>query len=300
MWPLARRTDPSVFRLAFSPSVTSTGKDVEQVMAARIRASLVVVFLSARLFHLAQAAIAVAVARSTFTRPHLAEALAAACLVESACLGWVLLRDRELSLRVLVCDAVFAAAGLVVMSAALSADLDRMTGSLDWMLPYSIATGAGLGLVALGRIAPADSTGESRFGLGRNAGRVAGAAALVVGLASTFVLVSVLPAHAAKPGDLVADALFYPVFFVAAAGLAWLLQSRVRVVAAENQRVQAEAAEVARQAQWRVVLVDVFGPSLDLFERAATLTDEVPESLQREAARLIDVIEGLRGSHALG
>ena len=300
MWPEARRAEPSVFRLAFSPSVTSTRKDVEQVMAARVRASLVVVFLAARLFHLTQAAIAITVARSTFTRPPLAEVLAAACLVESVVLGWFVSRTRELSLGVLVCDGVFAAAGLVVMSSALSADLERMTGSLDWMLPYSVATCAGLGLVALGRIGSDPSPAGTRFGLSHNIVRVAGTTVLVVGLASTFVLVSVLPAQGADPADVAGDALFYPVFFTAAASLAWLLQSRVRVVAAESERVQAEAAEVARQAQWRVVLVDVFGPSLDLFERAAIITDEVPESLQREAGRPHRRHRGPAGSHALG
>ena len=294
MRPHAGRAGPSVFRLAFTSSVASMGKDGDQVTAARIRATLVVVFLSARLFHLTQAVIAIAVARATFTRPWLAEVLAAACVVESAALSWVVLRRRELSLGVLIGDGAFAAAGLVVMSVALSASLDQMTGSLDWMLPYSIATCAGLGLVALG---PIDS---ARIGRALDTGRLtlAGAAAVVAMLATTFVLASVLPAHGARSGDVTADTMFYPVFFVAAACLAGLLQSRVRVIAAETERVQAEAAEVAKQAQWRVVLVDVFGPSLDLFERAARLTDEVPEPLRLEAGRLIDVIEGLRGTHA--
>ncbi len=287
MRPESGRTDLSVFRLAFTSSIASMRKGVDQVTAARIRATLVVVFLSARLFHLTQALIAIAVARATFTRPWLAEVLAAGCLIESIVLTWVLTRRRELSLGVLVGDAVFAAAGLAVMSAALSANLDQMTGSLNWMLPYSIATCAGLGLVAIGQSDP------------RSARRFAAATAFVAGLAATFVLASVLPVHGANPGDVVADALFYPVFFAAAASLAGLLQSRVRVISAETERVQAEAAEVARQAQWRVVLVDVFGPSLDLFERAARLSDDVPESLRHEAARLIDVIESLRGSHAL-
>lgn len=256
--------------------------DLEHRTSARVDAGLVVLVLAARAIHLVQAAVDATVGRGAYSSPRIAALVAAACIVESVVLALALARRRRLTFGVLAADAVFGLAGLTLMSLATTSTAGR-TGTIDWMLPYTVTTVVGLGLLAF-RATP--GAVERARGDWRGA-------AFAVALACAYATSVSLPELA--PGDtvrqVVTDTANYPVFYLCAAGVSLWLRRRVESIAALNEAAKRAAADVAAEAHWRVVAVDVFGPVLDLLDRATELGDHVPVALREEADRLIDLIE---------
>ena len=145
-------------RDAFALTFRGSRRDLEGATAGRVQAALLFLLLGARCFHLAQAGIDLAAGYGAYTRPGLAEGLAAACVAESVLFAAVTLRAGHLTLGALLGDGVFGIAGLLVMSAATSAAPGR-AGSLNWMLPYTVTTAVGLGLLFAGDVLPEPAAG---------------------------------------------------------------------------------------------------------------------------------------------
>jgi hypothetical protein len=182
-------------------------------------------------------------------------------------------------------DGAFGLLGLGLLSVA-TAHTQGRTGTIDWMLPYTVVTVSGLGLlVARERVGPLRDLRGARYDW-RGASAVA---ALCIGYAASVSL----PGRV--PGETLASVLTnvcnYPIFYLAAAGLSAGLMRRLQVIAQRNEDAKRQAAGLAEQAKWRAVAVDVFGPVLDLLDRAAEMDDAVPPALRQEAARLIGLID---------
>jgi len=263
--------------------------DLQRVTAQRFETALVLGFLAVRCIHLAQAAVDLALAGRSYTRPGLALGLAMACAAESVVFAAITVRSRHLARWVLLGDALFGMIGLGVMSLATTSSAGR-AGSLNWMLPYTVATAAGLGLVARGRLDSSQPSPSGRF-------RGPWAAAVVSALTVSYMVSVNLPhrlpdEHAAQVWG---NAANYPLFFVAAIMVVGVVRRRLAVIAARNADVTEAAGALAREAQWRAVAVDVFGPVLNLLERVGDLEDgEVPAGVRDEADRLISMIEAVR------
>ncbi len=265
--------------------------------AARVTSGLLLIFLGIRAFHLVQAAIDLSLGTTAFTHAALAMCLGGACVVESAAFAVAAGRRRRLTMPIASADACFGVAGLAVMSVATTQAPGR-TGSLNWMLPFTVATAAGLAIAAVFGADPVRSDGRVARRL-----IVAGVGAAV--LAAVFTASVTLPHRLTRDSvaQIVGDAANYPVFFLVATAFVLLLRRGVNVVAQRNEIAMRAAAAVAEQAQWRAVAVDVFGPVLALLDEAKQLEGEVPDSMRNEAAHLIDLIEAvnpLSGSDELG
>jgi hypothetical protein len=282
-------------RDAFALTFRGSRRDLEEVTARRVLAALVFLLLVARCVHLAQAGIDLAAGHAAYTRPGLAEWLAVACVAESVLFAVVAVRAQRLTLGALLGDALFGVAGLVVMSAATSAAPGR-AGSLNWMLPYTVTTAVGLGLLAAGDAAP-ESGGPA---LSSRSGRwllsaLLARAAITGALAAAYMVSVSLPRR--LPGDgpaqLWANAANYAVFFLAAVVLAVLLRRWLAVISRRNAEAVSQAARLSQEAYWRAVTVDVFGPVFDLLDSLAVIGEQVPASLQQEADRLINLIEAV-------
>jgi hypothetical protein len=291
-------------RQAAALSFRGSRSDLEQVTAQRLQAAFVLVFLATRFVHLSQAGVDLVLAGGTYTREGLAWCLGVACALESVVVAAVFLRARRLTPVALVADAVFGAAGLAVMSAAMTATPLR-TGSLNWMLPYTVATAAGLGVVGLGASAPGHVlTGPLESVPGRRFRRSLATiirrvwpTVLVVALAGVYVA-SVYRPHRLpddRPSDIWGNAANYLAFFVAAVSATLAVRRLLKILTSRNAEVTRQAALVAEEAQWRAVAVDVFGPVVDLLDRVAVLDgQEVPAELRLEADRLVAMIEAVR------
>jgi hypothetical protein len=305
-----------LFRVARDVVVLSfrgSRSDLERVTARRLEAAALLVVLAARVVHLGQAGVDLALAGHIYTHERLALGLGAACLIESALFAAVSLHARRLTRRALLGDALFGVVGLGVMSVATSATFGR-AGSLNWMLPYTVTTAVGLGLVALGdlagRSAPAKDASPAAVGprsvevaVGTDqqltTGRFEGLWALGVALAlgCSYVASAYLPHRLADedPAQIWGNAANYPVFFAAAVGAAVVLRRRLSLISSRNAEVTRAAADIAHLAQWRAVAVDVFGPVIDLLDRVVDLDDgEIPAPLRDEADRLITMIDAVR------
>lgn len=287
--------------------------DLERVTALRLQAALLLVFLAVRCVHLGQAGVDLALAGSAYTHEGLALGLGLACVVESALFAAVSLRGRRLRRSALLADALFGVVGLGLMLAATSATPGR-AGSLNWMLPYSVATATGLGLVALGDLVGGPARGDDaglgalgpRRGRGGEAHQQPPRAALfdglwplgvALGLGGAYVASVYLPHRLADehPAQIWGNAANYPVFFAAAVLAVVVLRRRLALISSRNAEVTRAAAQLAHEAHWRAVAVDVFGPVIDLLDRVADLHDgEVPTPLRNEADRLISMIEAVR------
>lgn len=296
-------------REMLSPGFRGSRADLEAAVGQRLELALVLVFLAARVVHLGQAAVDLGLAQSAYTRPWLANVAGVACLVESGLLGAALLRGGRITLRLMLIDGAFGAAGLAALSAATTTAPGRVA-ALNWMLQYTVATTTGLGLVAQGRLAQTDPAGttDAEDDLPRRPGRppsrlwVATLAALV--LMATYVASTLLP-HAAPGedrGSVVQNAANYLVFFAAALVASAALRRVLGVLRRRNAEVAEAAAAVAHAAQWRAVAVDVFGPVLRLLDDVATSPDPASAdalptpAVQEEAGRLIELIESVRPS----
>src|SRR3954464_10595793 len=126
--------------------------DLERSTALRLQAVIVLVFLAARLVHLGQATVDLALAGSAYTRATLAVAVAVACALESAVFAVLVLDARRLTRGVLLGDACFGVAALLAMSLATASTPGRV-GSLNWMLPYAVPAATALGAVMVADIA---------------------------------------------------------------------------------------------------------------------------------------------------
>lgn len=279
-------------RDAFALTFRGSRRDLEEVSAGRVLAALLFLLLVTRCFHLTQAGIDLAAGYGSYTRPGLAAGLAVACVAESALFAVIGVRARRLSLRAMLGDAIFGIAGLAVMSAATSATPGR-AGSLNWMLPYTVTTAVGLGLLFAGDAAPESAACGRRARWLRPS--LLARAAVTGALAATYIVSVSLPRR--LPGDgpaqLWANDANYAVFFLAAIVVAVLLRRWLAVIRRRNAEAVGQAAQLSQEAYWRAVTVDVFGPVLELLDRLAMIGEQVPASLRLEADRLINLIEAV-------
>jgi hypothetical protein len=281
-------------RDAVSPSLAGSRADLERLTAARIDAGLLVFILFARVIHLAQAAVDVTVGRAAYTHPLAAQFCAAACVIESALLCLALVRRGQLTMSLVVVDAVFGLAGLGALSFATSSTVGR-TGTINWMLPYTVVTATAFGLLVAAEYPGGTGTAPRRRRDWRGG---AGAVVLAAGYAASVSLPRLVPGeHLAQ---VVGNAGNYLVFFAGAAGVSIALRRQLSRIAAANDAAKNEASQLAAEAQWRLVAVDVFGPVLDLLDRATEMGAEVPEALRRESDRLIELIEATNPGSAAG
>jgi hypothetical protein len=284
-------------REAFAPTFQGSRRELAQITAWRVQAGLLFLWLAARCVHLSQAGIDLAAGSNAYTHPAFAQGLAVACVAESALFAVVTLRAQRLTLGPLLADAAFGIAGLAVMSAATSEAPGR-AGSLNWMLPYTVATAVGLGLSFAGdgerepvRGAVA-GTGQGRWRRSLMAPRAVAVGALAAAYMVSVNLPRRLPAD--RPVQLWANDANYAGFFVAALVMAVLLRRWLTLISQRNAEAMRQAAELSHEAHWRAMTVDVFGPVLELLDSLATIGDEVPVPLRDEAGRLITLIEAVK------
>jgi hypothetical protein len=294
-----------VFSEVLARTFRGSRAELEHTTALRLQAAVVLLFLAVRCVHLGQAGIDLSLASHRYSSEGLAVALGAACVVESVAIAAVTLRARRLTERAILADAAFGAAGLMLMSVASSSGPGR-AGSLNWMLPYTVATATGLGVLAVGDLVQAPlAAGAKPEGIWRSFSQALRrrwwslAVALLLGC--TYVASAYLPRRLSvdHPGQIWGNAANYPVFFVAGALTLVVTRRHLVAMAARNAEVSAAAAGVARDAQWRAVVVDVFGPVLELLDRVVLLPDgELPLSVRHEAERLIAMIDAVRPGDA--
>ncbi len=295
--------DPIAMAREVSSKFRGSRADLEQLTWRRLQAAVVLLFLAARCVHLGQAGIDLALASHTYTVRWLALALGVACLAESAVIASLTLGARQLTWSAILTDAVFGAVGLAVMAIASSSGPGR-AGSLNWMLPYTVATATGLGALCGADLvnggAKAEATGGRDGPATRRArGGPAWALGVTVALAGAYVTSAYLPHRLAydRPGQIWSNAAYYLVFFAAAAAALGMARLLVDLLSARNAEVEETEAEIARQAQWRAVSADVFDPTLDLLARVIDLADsEPPASMREEARRLISMIDAVQPS----
>jgi hypothetical protein len=261
---------------------------LELATALRLEAAVVLIFLAARCVHLGQAVVDLGLAGGAYAHEELAIGLGATCWLESLVFAVFVLSARRLSRGALLGDAAFGVIGLAVMSMATDPTPGR-ADSLNWMLPYTVATATGLGIVMFGDLVDRSP----------RPGRLARLwpPAVGLGLTCAYVASAYLPHRLAgdRPGQIWGNAANYVVFFAAAVLTLAVTRRLVATLAARNADVTRTAEELAREAQWRAVKVDVFGPVVRLLDRVAQLDDgKMPASIRSEADRLITMIDAVR------
>jgi hypothetical protein len=277
------RTAVALFHDAVRLSFSGSRVELERTTRLQMDAVLLLLVLLARGLILLQAAVDVTVGRGAYSRPSMATAAALACVLESSLLAVVLVRRRRLTMAPLAADAAFGLLGLGLLSIA-TAHTEGRTGTIDWMLPYTVVTVGGLGLLVA-----RERVGSLRDRAGYDWRGAIAVAALCVGYAASVSLPDLTAAE--TPSSVLTNVCNYPIFYLAAAGLSIGLSRRLQVIAQRNEDAARQAAELAEQAKWRTVAVDVFGPVLDLLDRAAEMDEAVPPALRQEAARLIGLID---------
>jgi hypothetical protein len=300
---LVERSPVTVAREALALTFRGSRADLERATALRLQAALVLLFLAVRCVHLGQAGIDLLLAGHSYTTEWLAVSLGVMCGVESFAVIVVVLGARRLTASAMLADAAFGFVGLGVMALATSSGPGR-AGSLNWMLPYTVATATFLGALAGGELvdrSPADVSAGRRVegSSGESAHRRAWPLLLALGLAGAYVASAYVPHRLSEdqPGQILGNAANYLVFFAAGALTVEVARRRVNAMAARNAEVTAAIAEVAREAQWRAVAVDVFGPVLTLLDRVISLADgEIPAPERQEADRLMAMIDAIRPS----
>jgi hypothetical protein len=284
-------------RDAFTVTYQGSRQDLAIVTAWRVQAGLLFLWLTARCVHLVQAGIDLTTGRGAYTHPGVAEALAFACLAESAAIAAVMIRAQRLTLSALLGDAAFGIAGLAVMSVAISGSPAR-AGSLNWMLPYTVATATGLGLLLAGEggrtrrpsAAPVGAAQRQRWLL------MPAQAVTVAALAAAYMLSVSFPRRlpADQPVQLWANDANYAGFFLVATVVAVLLRRRLALISQRNAEAARQAEELSEAAHWRALTAGVFGPVLELLDKLAVIGDVVPDSARAEAGRLIRLIEEVK------
>lgn len=290
-----------VTREVISLSFRGSRSELANAAALRLRATILLLFLAVRCIHLAQAGVDLVLAGNRYTVGWLAIGLGAICLLESLAFAGVTLAAGRLTERAVLADAAFGVFGLAVMAAATHAGPSR-AGSLNWMLPYTVATATALGVLTGGDLVRAGPPGghEANMATSRTGAwgrRRLWPLAAALGLAGAFVASAYLPHRLAEdgPSRIWGDAGDYGVFFLVGAFTIEVTRRQVGALARRNEEVRRAAAGLAREAQWRAVVADVFGPALDLLDRVSRLPDgEVPPQVSAEAARLIVMIDAVR------
>ncbi len=296
---LADRSPLRVSREVLSTTFQGSRAELESATAVRLQAAVVLVLLAVRCVHLGQAGVDLALAGRAYTVPWLAVVLGVACIAESLVLAAWTLGARRLTPRAMLADAAFGVAGLAAMAVATSSGPGR-AGSLNWMLPYTVATATGLGTLAAGDLVDAASRVASPSDHGRGGPSVRRRLwplVAAVGLGGAYVASAYLPHRLAydSPGQIWGDAANYIVFFMAGALTLWVGRRGVMAMSARNAEVATAAAEVAHKARSRVISVDVFGPVIALLDRILDLPDgEFPVSARDEADRLMSLIDAVR------
>ncbi len=235
-----------------------------------------------------------AVGSGAYTRLPAVVGLAVACVAESVVWAVVQLRAQRLTAAALLGDAVFGVAGLAVMSAATTAAPGR-AGSLNWMLPYTVVTAVGFGLLAAGDLRPGagvagpDAGAEPRRGL-----FLASRGTVVLTLAAAYLLSLSLPRRLDPPVQLWTNDANFAWFFGAALVVSVLLRRWLILISTRNAEAMRQAAELSHEAHWRALTVDVFGPVLELLDGLEVVSDAVPAQFRREAERLILLIETVK------
>jgi hypothetical protein len=281
-------------REAFALTFRGSQQDLAEVTAARTQAVLVFLVLAARCVILTQAGIDLAAGSGAYTRLGLAVGLAVACVAESVMFALVMLRAQRLTFGALLADAVFGVAGLVVMSVATTAAPGR-AGSLNWMLPYTVITAVGLGLLAARDLRPMDGgAGADASGRRRSAVFLASGVGVVGVLAAAYLLSVNLPRRIDPQVQLWTNDANFALFFGAAFVLSVLLQRWLTLIGTRNAEAMRQAAELSHEAHWRALTVDVFGPVLELLDSLEKVGDAVPASVRDEAGRLIGLIEAVK------
>lgn len=300
LWTFFTERSPiRVSREVLSTTFQGSRAELERETAVRLQTAVVLLFLAVRSVHLGQAGVDLALAGRAYTVEWLAVVLGVACMAESVVLAAWTLGARRLTPRAMLADAAFGAVGLAVMAVATSSGPGR-AGSLNWMLPYTVATATGLGVLAGGDLVGAASPVASRFDHDRGGPPVRRRLwplVAVVGLGGAYVASAYLPHRLAydSPGQIWGDAANYIVFFVAGALTLMVGRRGVMAMSARNAEVAAAAAELAREAHSRAIAVDVFGPVVALLDRIVDLPDgEFPGSVRDEADRLISLIDAVR------
>ncbi len=146
---VAARNPIAVAREVRELTFRGSRAELERATALRLQAAVVLLFLAARCFHLGQAGVDLALAGHAYTVEWLALLLGVACVVESLGVAALTLGARRLTWGRSSPTLVFGVAGLALMAVATSSGPGR-TGSLNWMLPYTVATATGLGALAGG------------------------------------------------------------------------------------------------------------------------------------------------------
>jgi hypothetical protein len=286
-------------------TVRGPRSELVRASALRLQAALLLIFLAARCVHLGQAGIDLLLAHSAYRDLGVAIALGVACIVESGLFAVVTLRAGRLGRRSLLGDALFGVVGLGLMAVATGGSSSG-TGTLNWMLAYTVATAAGLGLVTFGE----EVDRRRRTPLERQAGpgsitryrRMVAATdvlwppGVVVLLGTVYITSLTLPGHLsrAETSQIWTNAANYAVFFSAAILAMEFLRRRLGAISRRNAELTGSAAELAEVAQWRAVAIDVFGPVLRLLDRAVALQGPYPGEVRDEADRLIGLIEAVR------
>ena len=290
---------------AFALTFRGSRRDLEEVTARRLQAALVFLVLAARCVHIGQAGIDLVAGSGAYSRPGLAVGLAVACGAESVLFAALAIRAGRLTFGVLLGDAAFGVVGLLVMSAATTTMTAGRTGSLNWMLPYTVTTAVALGLLLAGDAGPGAGDAlrpdKVSWWLWR---RLLPRAAVVGALAVAYIVAMNLPRR--LPQDRLHVLWFndtnYATFFLAAVVVALLLRRWLTVIRHRNAETVRQAEQLSHEARWRAITVDVFGPVLELLDDLAVIGEQVPAPLQAEAERLIGLIEAvnpLPGSTAI-
>lgn len=297
----------TISREALALTFRGSRADLELAASLRLQAAVVLLFLAVRCVHLGQAGIDLALAGHSYTTEWLAISLGIMCVVESVVVVAIALGARRLTARAMLADAAFGFIGLGTMALATSSGPGR-AGSLNWMLPYTVATATFLGALTGGELvdrSPADVSVRrcARNASGESAHRRVWPLLLALGLTGAYVASAYAPRRLVgdQPGQIMGNAANYLVFFAAGALTLEVARRRVSAMAARNAEVTTAAAAVAREAQWRAVAVDVFGPVLSLLDRIVGLADgEIPAPVRQEADRLMEMIDAVRPGEGPG
>jgi hypothetical protein len=276
--------------------------ELDQAAALRLQATIVLLFLAVRCVHLGQAGVDLALAEHRYTNGWLALTLGGACAAESLVVAALILGARRLTSAAMLIDAAFGLAGLAAMTIATSSGPGR-AGSLNWMLPYTVATATGLGVLAAGDLAPRPRTSKSSDTEGtpsQTAWQTAWPVLLALTLAAAFIASAYLPhrLQADSPGQIWGDAANYLVFFCT--GALTLLVARRPVVALTkaNTELARATAEVARAGEWRAIRTDVFSRVIELIDKVIELPDGgIPQTMRQEAGQLMKMIDAVRPSN---
>jgi hypothetical protein len=275
--------------------------EMESGTARQLQEGIVLLFLAVRCVHLGQAGVDLALAGRTYTIEWLALTLAALCAVESVAVAAVVLgpRARRLTARAILADAAFGVAGLGVMALATTSGPGR-AGSLNWMLPYTVATATGLGVLAAGDLVDRSAAGASLAGDRHVRGRSVLARlwplVLALGLGGAYVVSAYLPQRLAEDqvGQIWGNAANYVGFFLVGAFTVGAARFGVRAISVRNAELSEATAQVAQEMLLREVEAEIFSPALALLDRVVGLEDgEVPGDIRREAGQLISMIDAV-------